>query len=172
MDCALAYGNEKEVGDALHQCFSAGVVEREEMFVTSKLWGSFHARDDVLKGCLQSLADLQLNYLDLYWPVTVKTGYNNLMTPDDAKLGYCAERIAACWKGMEDLVASGLVKAIGVANFSITKMECLLKTANIVPAVNQVECHPYLQQPKLVQYCKCKGIIVTSLWRSGKALST
>lgn len=133
------------------------------MFITSKLWCSFLAKDLVLRGCQESLSNLQLEYLDLYlihWPIAFKEGAADLSVLDDVKLGYSAEEVAECWEAMEDLVARGLVKAIGISNFSITKTERLLKTANIIPAVNQIECHPYLQQPKLVEYCKSKGIVV------------
>ena len=72
-------------------------------------------------------------------------------------MGYDPDRVAKCWELMEECVHSGLVKSIGISNFSITKTERLLKTAKIVPAVNQVECHPYFQQQKLMEYCSRKG---------------
>ena len=143
------------------------------MFITSKLWCSFYSKDDVLRGCRETLTSLQLDCLDLYlihWPVVFKEGVTNFRVSDDVKLGYIPERIAECWEAMEELVAKGLVKAIGISNFSIIKMEQLLKTAKIVPAVNQIECHPYFQQLNLVEYCKSKGIVVgahSSLGRPG-----
>ena len=72
-------------------------------------------------------------------------------------MGYDPDCVARCWTGMEECVQRGLVKSIGISNFSITKTERLLKTAKIVPAVNQVECHPYFQQQKLKDYCDSKG---------------
>ena len=138
-------------------------MKREDLFITSKLWCSFHSKDLVLRGCRETLSNLQLDCLDLYlihWPITFKEGANDLNAPDDAKLGYSAERMAEVWEAMEELVDKGFVKAIGISNFSITKTERLLKTAKMVPAVNQIEWHPYLQQPKLVEYCKSKGIVV------------
>ena len=141
------------------------------MFITSKLWNAFHDDKDVLRGCQETLTNLQLDYLDLYlihWPISIKSGYNFLYCDDEAKLGYSPKRIAKCWKVMESLVDRGLVKAIGVSNFSITKIERLLQTADIVPAVNQVECHPYFQQPKLVRYCNSKGIVVEAYASLGR----
>ena len=138
-------------------------MKREDLFMTSKLWGSFHSKDLVLRGCRETLSNLQLDCLDLFlihWPITFKEGANDLNAPDDAKLGYSAERMAEVWEAMEELVDKGFVKAIGISNFSITKTERLLKTAKIIPAVNQIEWHAYLQQPKLVEYCKSKGIVV------------
>eukprot|EP00731_Ephydatia_muelleri_P031598 Em0023g105a len=157
VDCAHIYGNETEVGKALQKCIAEGVVKREEVFVTSKLWNSDHASGDVAPACQLSLKNLALDYLDLYlvhWPQEIKKG--GRVTPDDV-IGYDKERTSTCWKAMEGLVEKGLVKAIGISNFTITKTENLLKTAKIVPAVNQVECHPYFQQPKLKAYCDSKG---------------
>ncbi|CAI8048802.1 Aldo-keto reductase family 1 member B10, partial [Geodia barretti] len=165
LDCAYSYGNEKDVGDVLEQFFKDAKLKREELFISSKLWSSFHAKDDVIKACQESISNLKVDYLDLYilhWPITIASGHNNLFCSDDVKLGYNRERIAECWRAMEDLVEKGLVKAIGTSNISITKMERLLQTARIIPAVNQVECHAYLQQEKLVQYGRSKGIAVAA----------
>ena len=130
------------------------------------------------------LKNLHLEYLDLYLihsPVQLRKGSNILKLVDEDKLGYNPSVIAQCWEvrdivcymyvcectygntmhthtqGMEELISKGLVKAIGISNFTITKTEHLLQTAKIVPAVNQVECHPYLQQPKLKEYLDSKG---------------
>eukprot|EP00731_Ephydatia_muelleri_P014290 Em0008g10a len=160
IDCAHIYGNEAEIGETLQKCFREGVVKREEVFVTSKLWNADHASEDVEPACKLTLKNLQLEYLDLYLvhsPSSLAIG--TVQLTEDCMLGYDPARMAKTWKAMEGLVEKGLVKAIGISNFTITKTENLLKTAKIVPAVNQVECHPYFQQPKLKAYCDSKGII-------------
>lgn len=162
IDCAHIYGNEKEVGEAFEKCFKEEVCKREDVFITSKLWNSDHAKEDVLPACQLTLKNLRLDYLDLYlihWPQELPKKCDLSQLTEADKLGYDEKRIAQCWEGMEDLVAKGLVKAIGISNFTILKTDNLLKTAKTVPAINQVESHPYLQQPKLLEYCKTKGIV-------------
>ncbi|KAL5456880.1 hypothetical protein EMCRGX_G034106 [Ephydatia muelleri] len=160
IDCAHIYGNEAEIGETLQKCFREGVVKREEVFVTSKLWNADHASEDVEPACKLTLKNLQLEYLDLYLVHSPSSlAKSTVQLTEDCMLGYDPARMAKTWKAMEGLVEKGLVKAIGISNFTITKTENLLKTAKIVPAVNQVECHPYFQQPKLKAYCDSKGII-------------
>lgn len=153
IDCAAAYNNEDEVGRALQEAWTTTAVKREEVWITSKLWNDFHKAEDVEKACRKSLEDLQLSYLDLYlihWPVTGNKG-PTLDPP-----------IEETWHAMEKLVEKGLVKNIGVSNFSRKKLKELLSYAKIRPAVNQVEAHPYFMNRLLFEYCQSEGIHVTA----------
>ena len=137
IDTAALYGNEIGVGKAVREYD----IAREEVFVVSKVWNSDQGYEETLKAFETSMNKLQLGYLDLYlihWPVKDKF-------PDT-------------WKAMEELYKAGRIKAIGISNFLERHIEELLKTAEIIPMVNQVEFHPYLVQQNLIDYCKDKGI--------------
>jgi len=164
IDCAYIYGNEEEIGLALHDAMKAGLVKREELFITSKLWNSDHAPERVEIAIRKSLKDLQLDYLDLYlihWPVAFKTGHEQAKDATDL-LSLEEMPLETTWQAMEKVQESGLAKHIGVSNFNIPKLKRLFAVANIKPELNQIELHPYFQQNELVGFCRENGIIVTA----------
>lgn len=163
IDCALIYGNEAEIGRALTESFQSGMVRREEMWITSKLWNDAHAPDDVKPGLKQTLSDLQLDYLDLYlmhWPVAIKKGEGFPLNQD--KLISLEELpVETTWQAMEPLVDAGLTRHIGVSNFSLTKLQALVEAAHQPPEMNQVELHPYLQQTDLLKFAQEHNVFLT-----------
>lgn len=160
VDCAHLYGNEVEVGQALAEALGGGLpgLRREALFVTSKLLCTTNTPKRVEAAVEVSLKNLTLSYLDLYlihWPDTSSLGD---ATDPPHKQGKPSPRIKETWRAMERLVEKGLVRAIGVSNFSISQIEELLSFAKIVPAVNQVELHPFWRQDDLLKFCHAKGI--------------
>jgi len=163
IDAAFVYGNENEVGEGLKDAFNSG-VKREDVFVTSKLWNTFHRKPEE---CLnETLKRLDLDYLDLYlihWPVPMNGNGNDPLFPKlpDGSRDLDKEwSHVETWKGMEKIFRSGKVKAIGVSNYSVPFLKELLAKAEITPAANQIENHPYLPQQEIADFCKEKGIIV------------
>ncbi len=164
IDCAPIYGNEAEVGEALSDAFDDGIVSRDELWITSKLWNDAHAPEDVRPALQATLDDLQIDSLDLYlmhWPVALTPGCTMPDTPDDI-LAPEELPLSTTWAAMEKLVDDGLTHHIGVSNFSVPKLKRLLDAADRSPEMNQVELHPYLPQPELLAFADEHDIHLTA----------
>lgn len=156
IDCASVYGNEHLIGKSFAEVM-AGPIDRDELWITSKLWNDMHGEGDVLRSCKKSLSDLQLDYLDLYlvhWPFPNyhAPGCDVTSRSSDAQ-PYIHENFMKTWRQMEELVDAGLVRNIGTSNMTIPKLELLLRDADTPPACNEMELHPHFQQPELFQFC-------------------
>lgn len=135
------------------------------MFITSKLWSSFHRPDLVRVALETTLNRLKTPYLDLFlmhWPFALKEGGELFPKDDKENVLYSDVDFVDTYKAMEKAVDDGLVKSIGVSNFNKNQLEKLLPNCRIRPAVNQIECHPHLTQKKLSEFCKSKGIAITA----------
>jgi diketogulonate reductase-like aldo/keto reductase len=159
IDCASVYGNEAEIGGSFTKLFAEG-LRREELWVTSKVWNNCH--DDVIGSCQRSLADLRLEYLDLYlvhWPFPNHHPKGcDVSARNPHAIPYIHENYMRTWRQMEELVDRGLVRHIGTSNMTIPKLDLLLRDARIRPSVNEMELHPHFQQPELFTYLKERGI--------------
>nr|XP_048316813.1 estradiol 17 beta-dehydrogenase 5-like isoform X1 [Myodes glareolus] len=167
IDSASMYQNEEEVGLAIRSKIAEGTVKREDIFYTTKLWCTFH-RPELVQLCLeQSLKKLQLDYVDLYlihFPVSLKPGENYLPTDENGQYIFDTVDLCAIWKAMEKCKDAGLTKSVGVSNFNRRQLEMILNMSGLKhkPVCNQVECHPYLNQRKLLDFCKSKDIVMVA----------
>lgn len=152
IDTAAVYGNEADIGRSLKELLPKYGLSRKDIFITSKLSPRDHGFDSAEKACMKSLESLDCEYLDLYlihWP-----GVQKLKREDPKN----AELRRKSWQALEKLYKGGLLRSIGVSNYTIDHLDELLQFATVVPAVLQVEFHPKLYQKKLYEYCKSKGI--------------
>jgi D-xylose reductase len=173
-DSACDYGNELQTGQGLAGAISSGSVRREDLWITSKLWNTYHRREHVRPALEKSLSDLQLDYLDLYlihFPIASKyvpidkrypPGWFSDPDADQPCVEADKVPIIETWRAMEDLVREGLVREIGVCNFGCSLLRDLMNQAEIQPSMLQVEMHPYLTQQKLTRFCLQSGIAVTA----------
>ncbi|KAJ9704270.1 hypothetical protein PVL29_002706 [Vitis rotundifolia] len=175
-DCAADYQNEVEVGEAFAEAFQTGLVKREDLFITTKLWNSDHGH--VIEACKASLKKLQLDYLDLFlihFPVATKhtgVGTTGSALDEDGVLDIDTTiSLETTWHAMEELVSVGLVRSIGISNYDIFLTRDCLAYSKVKPAVNQIETHPYFQRDSLVKFCQKHGICVTAHTPLGGSVS-
>jgi len=174
LDSAADYGNEAEAGDGIRQALAVGHCRREDLWVTSKLWNTYHHPDHVRPACERTLKDLGLDYLDLYlvhFPIPLRYVDFAERYPPEWVFDPVAPRpameiapvpLADTWAAMEKLVEQGLVGRIGVCNYTSGLLHDLFAYARIRPAVLQVECHPYLTQQALLRLARQYGLAVTA----------
>ena len=169
LDLAKVYGNQKEIASALKKAFGGEVpgLKREDVFITSKLWNSQHRPQDVAPALDDCLAELGLDYLDLYlvhFPVAFDERsdvHNNLFPLEGEDVKMLDDiSIVDTWKAMTQLPKEK-ARAVGVSNHTKEHLQALIDGTGVVPAANQIERHPRLLQPELIQYCKEKNIHIT-----------
>ena len=174
LDAACDYGNEAEVGAGIRQAIQRGHCRREALWVTSKLWNTYHAAQHVRPALERTLRDLRIDYVDLYlihFPIALRfVPFEHRYPPEwqydpsvqPAEMQPVAVPIRETWEAMEELVDAGLARNIGVCNFGTSLLRDVLSYADIKPAVLQVELHPYLGQEKLLRFCRENEIAVTA----------
>ena len=174
LDSAADYGNEAEVGEGLRRAISSGLVDRDSLWVTSKLWNTYHRPEHVRAACERTLKDLGLSELDLYlihFPIALKYVDFDVRYPPEWTADPSAETpemlpdpvpLAETWAAMEELVKAGLVKEIGVCNYNTGLLHDLMAYSTIKPAMLQIESHPYLTQERLLRVAAQYDIAVTA----------
>lgn len=164
-DCAWIYGNEKEIGEGIRAKIADGSVRREDLFIVTKLWNTFHEEERVVPACRTSLQNFGLDYIDLYlmhWPIAQQNDgvFDNKLPFKNVKS--VDHDYVATWRGMEECVRLGLAKSIGLSNFNSKQVERVLDAARIKPVMNQIEVTPNLNQKRLIEFCKARGIEITA----------
>lgn len=152
IDTAAIYQDEPQVGQGIADAIAKGLVKREDLFVTTKLWNDRHAQDQVMPALRESLERLGLDYVDLYlihFPVALNADGS------PSNVDY-----VETWRGMEEAKKLGLAKSIGVSNFNSSQLDRLFENSHVKPAVNQVEVNPTLTQEPLVSHCQKLGVAV------------
>ncbi|XP_037891145.1 aldo-keto reductase family 1 member B1-like [Glossina fuscipes] len=166
VDTAFLYKNEQQIGQVIKAKIEEKTLKREDIFVVTKLWNSFHNPKNVKTACEKSLKNLSMDYIDLYLMHTpmgaqlTDDPYNFSSVNKDGKPSFTDDDYICTWQAMEDLVDKCFCKSIGICNFNLDQMKRLIQHAKIKPQVLQMELHPYLTQKELCEYCKCHKIII------------
>jgi D-xylose reductase len=174
LDSAADYGNEVEAGEGIRQAINNGICSRKDLWLTSKLWNTFHRQEHVREACEKTLADLGVDYLDLYlvhFPIALKYVPIAERYPPEWLFDPKAEQpimeidpvpLMETWRAMEELVRAGLVRNIGVCNYNSALLHDLMSYAEIKPSMLQIESHPYLTQARLIQLARDYDMAVTA----------
>lgn len=162
-DCASVYGNEDKIGEIFDKAIKDGIVKRDDLYITSKVWNDMHGDGKVIESCKKSLKDLKLDYIDLYfmhWPFPNyhAKGCSVDSRNKDSRPFFTQEFMAA-WRQMETLKKQGLVKNIAMSNMTIAKFEEVLPLCEIQPFAHEMELHPSFQQTQLFDYCVARNIV-------------
>ncbi|XP_074049696.1 aldo-keto reductase family 1 member D1 isoform X2 [Macrotis lagotis] len=166
-DGALLYCNEHEVGKAIQEKIAEGKVKREDIFYCGKLWGTFLDPEMVQPSLEKTLKNLQLDYIDLYIieiPMAFKPGNGFYPKDENGKWLFHEVNLCQTWEALEACKDAGLVKSLGVSNFNHKQLERILNKPGLKykPVCNQVECHPYFTQKKLLKFCQSHDIVIVA----------
>lgn len=171
IDTAYIYGIEDKVGEGVKKAIDEGIVKRSDLFIVTKIWMTKMRSDKVIEQAKESLKKLGMTYVDcmlIHWPMAFKDIPNKpgqmLPTNDDGSyaIDEDVDIFTETWSAMEKLKSEGLAKSIGVSNYNTKQIEQLVSVAKVKPAMNQVECHPYLNQETLKKTCDKHGIVLTA----------
>ena len=176
LDSAADYGNEQQVGEGIARALKDGLCSREDLWITSKLWNTFHRKEYVQRACEKSLSDLGIDYFDLYlihFPIALQyVDINGRYPPewifdpqdDNPTMELDSVPLSETWAAMESLVENQLARQIGVCNYSAVLLHDLMSYARIKPAMLQIESHPYLTQDALIRTARSYNIAVTAFF--------
>lgn len=170
-DTASLYYTEESLGETLNDLISSKLISRDDVFVTTKLWSNCHRRKDVEAALRNSLAILNLDYVDMYlihWPMALKSGSDLLPRDENGYLIFEETSISETWEGMIECQKLGLTKSIGVSNFCRRQLQTLIDCSSVTPANLQVEAHPFFSNSKLIEFSQRNGIQVTAYSPFGK----
>src|SRR5271156_2347541 len=174
-DCAERYRNEEAVGDAMQAAFRAGAVRREDVFVTTKLWNTNHRPERVKPAFHDCCRRLQIDYVDCYLihtPFAFRPGDEQDPRDEHGQVIYDAGvTLIETWRALERLVDDGQCKAIGLSNVNLKKLQEIVEVARIMPAVVEVESHPYLPEWDLLEYCQQHGIVLLAFAALGHGMA-
>lgn len=167
IDGAYVYHNEHEVGEAIREKIAEGKVKREDIFYCGKLWSTYHDPEMVRPALERTLKALKLDYIDLYiieLPMAFKPGEELYPKDENNRTIYHKSNLCATWEALEACKDAGLVKSLGVSNFNRRQLELILNKPGLKykPVTNQVECHPYFTQTKLLKFCQQHDIVIVA----------
>jgi diketogulonate reductase-like aldo/keto reductase len=173
-DCAERYRNEAAVGEAIQEAFKAGILRREDLFVTTKLWNTNHRPERVKPAFDASLQRLQLDYVDCYiihTPFAFQPGDEQDPRDEHGRVIYdSGVTLVETWRALERLVDDGHCKSIGLSDITLEKLREIVAVARIKPAIVQVESHPFLPEWDLLEFCREQGIVLQAFAALGHGM--